>query len=130
MTAEPVIVAAPDAEAWVWANVRGLPGVTSFAYTAQQLDRLGWIIAHYVQVDARARRRAAARDAAERARRIVLALPGVPWAEGVICLAAVVEAPFYLPDDDGLPRYAARYEIRAHPRRDRGGNHPPRHEAA
>jgi hypothetical protein len=124
MTADP-IVAAPDAEAWLWANLRALPGVTSFSYTAQQLDPLGWIIAHYIQVDARAKRRAAARDGAERARRIVLGLGGVPWAEGVICMVGVVEAPFYLPDDDGLPRYAARYEIRAHPRRDRGDPSPP-----
>ena len=75
------------------------------------------MIAHYVQIDARAKRRAPARDAAERARRIVLGLPSVAWPEGVICMVAVVEAPFFLPDDDGLPRYAARYEIRAHPRR-------------
>lgn len=110
-------IAAPDAEAWVHANLRDLPGVTSFAYTATQLDPAGWLISTFVQVDARRDRRTVARDSAERARRRLLALPSVAWAEGAVCLVAVVEAPFWLPDDDGQPRYVARYEVRVHPAR-------------
>ena len=64
MSAAPVIVA-PDVEAWVWANVRELGGVTSFAYTALQ-PWPGWITAAFIQVDARSRRRTAARETAER----------------------------------------------------------------
>ena len=118
MSAAPVIVA-PDVEAWVWANVRELGGVTSFAYTALQ-PWPGWITAAFIQVDARSRRRTAARETAERARQIVMSLADRPWADGTVCYVQAVEAPFWLPDDDGLPRYCARYEIRAHPRRDSG----------
>lgn len=110
-------IAAPDTEAWAWANLRELRGLTSFAYTATQLDRAGWLTSTFLQVDARAGRRTAARDLAEQARRRLTGLPGLDWPEGVVCLVAVVEAPFWLPDDDGQPRYVARYEIRAHPRR-------------
>jgi hypothetical protein len=117
MTAPALPAAAPDVEAWVWANLKHLPGVTSFAYSGQQIDRGGWLVSTYVQVDARSKRRAVARQTADRARLAVLGLAAADWAEGVVCLVEVVEAPFYLPDDDGLPRYAARYEVRAHPPR-------------
>jgi hypothetical protein len=110
-------IIAPDAEAWAWANLREVPGVTSFAYTATQLDRAGWLTSTFLQVDARARRRTAARESAEQARRRVLGLVALDWPEGVVCLVEVIEAPFWLPDDDGQPRYVARYEIRVHPRR-------------
>jgi hypothetical protein len=110
-------IAAPDAEAWAWANLRDIRGLTSFAYTATQLDPAGWLTSTFLQVAARAARRTAARDAAEQARRRLLGLPSVAWPGGVVCLVAVVEAPFWLPDDDGQPRYVARYEIRVHPQR-------------
>jgi hypothetical protein len=110
-------IAAPDAEAWAWANLRDIRGLTSFAYTATQLDPAGWLTSTFLQVDARSARRAPARDAAEQARRRLLGLPSAPWPDGVVCLVAVVEAPFWLPDDDGQPRYVARYEVRVHPRR-------------
>jgi hypothetical protein len=110
-------IAAPDTEAWAWACLRGIRGVTSFAYSATQLDPAGWLTSTFVQVDARSARRGPARDAAEQARRRILALTAADWPDGVVCLAAVIEAPFWLPDDDGQPRYVARYEIRAHPRR-------------
>jgi hypothetical protein len=114
----PVIVQ-PDAEAWVIAQIRDLPGeVTAFTYAATQLDPAGWLFAHFVQVDARHRRKPAARDIAERARQRLVGLPAVPWPEGVVCYVQPVEGPFYLPDpEDGQPRYCARYEIRVHPAR-------------
>lgn len=123
MTAQPVIEV-PDVEAWVWSNLRELDGVTCFAYTALQLDRLGWITAAFIQVDARSRRRAVARDRAERARQIVVSLADRPWPDGTVCYVQPVEAVFWLPDDDGLPCYRARYEIRAHPIRQSGGITP------
>jgi hypothetical protein len=47
------VIAQPDLEAHVWAQLRDLKGVTSFGYAATQLDSFGWIMAHFVQVDAR-----------------------------------------------------------------------------
>jgi hypothetical protein len=114
MTA-PLIVQ-PDLEAHVWAQVKDLGGVTSFAYSAVQ-SWPGWILAHFVQIDARAKRKGQARDLAERVRQIIAGLADVPWAEGCVCYVQGVEGPAWLPDDDGAPRYMQRYEIRVHPRR-------------
>lgn len=114
----PVIVQ-PDLEAWVWENIRDLPGVTSFAYAAAQMWP-GWVYAHSVQVDARSSRKQACRDVAETVRQRICALPDVPWPDGTISYVQPVEGPAWLPDDDGGPRYMARYEIRVHPRRDGG----------
>jgi hypothetical protein len=111
----PVIVQ-PDLEAHVYDALKELPGVDSFAYAATP-SWPGWIMAHFVQVDARAKRKAAARDLAEQARQVIAALPDRPWAEGDVCYVQGVEGPFWLPDDDGSPRYVARYEVRVHPRR-------------
>jgi hypothetical protein len=136
MTSPAPVIAQPDIEAHVWAQIGGLAGVTSFAYAAEQLYP-GWVYAHHVQVDARARRKQAARDLAEQVRQIVVALPDAPWAEGTVATVDVTEGPFWLPDDDGLPRYVARYEIRVHPARSTGvippaaaAAHPPRRKAA
>lgn len=118
MSAAPVIVQ-PDLEAWVWAQLSHRKGLTSFAYAATQVWP-GWIYAHFVQVDARAHRKQAARELAETARQILCALPDLDWPEGVVSYVQPVEGPAWLPDDDGLPRYTARYEIRVHPRRDSG----------
>jgi hypothetical protein len=114
----PVIVQ-PDLEAWVWANVSDLPGVNSFGYAATQMWP-GWVYAHFIQLDARSKRKEAARATAEVLRQRMCALPDVPWDAGVVCYVQPVEGPFWLPDDDGLPRYTARYEIRVHPLRDSG----------
>jgi hypothetical protein len=111
------VVVQPDLEAHVWAQLRDLKGVTSFGYAAIQQDSLGWIMAHFVQVDARHKTKQAARDLAEQVRQILVALPGVPWSDGAVCYAQPVEGPAWLPDDDGSPRYTARYEIRVHPPR-------------
>jgi hypothetical protein len=111
------VITQPDLEAHVYDALKALGGVESFAYAATQLDGPGWIWAHFVQVDARAKRKAAARDLAEEARQIMAALPDQPWAAGTVCYMQAVEGPFWLPDDDGSPRYVARYEVRVHPRR-------------
>jgi hypothetical protein len=111
------VVAQPDLEAFVWSQIGGLKGVTSFAYAATQLDPAGWIMAHFVQVDARHADKKRARDLAERVRQIITGLADDPWAEGVVCYVMPVEGPFWLPDEDGGPRYTARYEIRVHPPR-------------
>lgn len=116
MTAPP-LVRQPDVEAWVWANLRHLPGVTSFCFS-QVRQVPGWIVAASIQVDARAPRRTPAAVRAEDARLAMMALPGADWPEGTVSHVAVTEGPFFEPDDDGRPRYLARYEVRVHPRRD------------
>lgn len=126
MTA-PVIVQ-PDLEAWVWSQISDLPGVTSFAYAAAQVWP-GWVYTYSIQIDARAKRKTAARDRAETIRQRMNALPDVPWSEGSVCYVQPVEGPMWLPDDDGLPRYMTRYEVRVHPARVTG-HHPPADLAA
>ena len=111
------VIAVPDLEAHLWAQLGGLKGVTSFAYAAQPWDRAGWVYAQFVQVDARHKTKQAARDLAELVRQRLVALPGVPWPDGAVCYLQPVEGPAWLPDDDGSPRYTARYEIRVHPPR-------------
>lgn len=115
MSAVPVITQ-PDAEAWVWANIGTVHGVTAWAYAAVQQERLGWGYAHFIQVDARAKTKPQARDLAERVRQIMVALPDAGWPDGVISYVQPVEGPFYAAGDPP-PCYIARYEIRVHPRR-------------
>jgi hypothetical protein len=124
-TPQPVI-AQPDLEAWAWANLQHLAGVTSFAYSAtgQWPD---WVFGYGLQVDARAARKDAARALGETVRQILAGLAAVAWPEGVICYAQITEGPFWLPDPDGAPRYVQRWDIRVHPRRDnwQGSAAPP-----
>lgn len=115
MTA-PVVVQ-PDLEAWVWAQLKGLGGVTSWAYAATQQDPAGWIMAHSLQVDARRKSKQAARELAEQVRQVMVGLPDQPWGQGCVCYCQPIEGPFWLPDPDGGPRYVARYEVRVHPLR-------------
>jgi hypothetical protein len=110
------VIVQPDLEAWVWSNIRDIGGVSSFAYAAVQRWP-GWIYAHFMQIDARHTRKQTARDLAELVRQRICALPDVPWPKGTVCYVQPVEGPAWLPDDDGSPRYMARYEIRVHPRR-------------
>jgi hypothetical protein len=118
MTSPAPVIVQPDLEAWVVANLRHLNGVTCFGYDAAQVWP-GWVYVHNIQVDARSgKSKHRARELAETARQIICALPDRHWAAGVISYVQPTEGPFWLPDDDGLPRYCARYEIRVHPRRD------------
>ena len=110
------VIAQPDAEAWIWANIGHLHGVTSWTYAAT-LGWPGWVFAHYFQVDCRSTTKRAARDLAEQVRQIMYALPELDWPEGTVSYVQAAEGPFWMPDDDGAPRYVARYEVRVHPRR-------------
>ncbi len=116
MSAPAPVIVQPDLEAWVWSQVKYLPGVTLFTYAAIQMWP-GWVYAYSLQIDARAKTKQAARDLAEQVRQLVNSLPDRLWPDGVISYVQPVEGPFWLPDDDGVPRYCARYEIRAHPNR-------------
>lgn len=114
------IIVQPDVEAWVWENLRTRRGITSFAFTAipqhpWQTEAGPWVYVTSMQVDCRAQRKSAARDLAETARQIIVGLLTTPWPEGVITNAIVTEGPFWLPDDDGAPRYVTRWELTCHP---------------
>jgi hypothetical protein len=113
-TTLPAVTAQPDVEAWVWQNISGVAGVTSFCYAAVS-GWPHWLVAYSIQVDARAATKQAARDRADQVRQIILGLPNVPWPGGVCSSADPLDGPFWLPDNDAGPRYCARYEVRAHP---------------
>ena len=83
------------------------------------------MFAHFVQVDAWAKRKTVARNRAETARQRLMSLPDLDWPDGTVCYVQPVEGPFWLPGDDGEPRYVARYEIRVHPRRASAASPPP-----
>jgi len=110
------VIEQPDLEAWVWEQLSPVHGLTAFSYAASSM-LWNWQYAHFIQVDARAKTKQAARDLAELARQVLCALPAEDWADGVVSYVQPVEGPFWLPDDDSAPRYTARYEIRCHPRR-------------
>jgi hypothetical protein len=111
------IPAQPDIEAHVWAQLKDLPGVTSFTFAAIPMPLVPWQVAYSIQVDARADTKAAARERAEAARVIVWGLANALWDEGVITYVQITEGPFWNPDDDGSPHYVIRAEVRARPAR-------------
>jgi len=114
------VITQPDLEAWVWQNLQTLRGVTCWEFTAiptnpWQTENGPWVYTHSIQVDCRARRKVAAKQLAEQARQTIVGLLGVPWSDGVITDATATEGPFWLPDDDGAPRYVTRWEITTRP---------------
>jgi hypothetical protein len=117
MTPAPVI-AQPDLEAWVWANLKGHQGVTSFAYTSRDDGVKGWQWLWAIQVDVRGPQKKATADKAELVRQELMSLPDVYWSDGFITYAQIVEGPLWNPDiNDGAPRYTIRIEYRVHPTR-------------
>jgi hypothetical protein len=117
MMTDPVFdYARPDVEALVWATVGPLGGVTSWAYTANDVRTpAGWLSQVSVQVDVRARSKQAAYARADAARRLLMGLPGQAWPGGVVNRVDTVEGPFWLADPTGAPRYVARYDLYVHP---------------
>jgi hypothetical protein len=110
------LVVQPDLERFVWSAIQDR-GVTSFTFALTH-DWPWWHVRYGIQVDCRAGSKSAARQKAENVRRQICALADAPWDEGVITYVQPTEGPWWLPDDDGCPRYTARYEIRCHPRRE------------
>lgn len=112
---EALDLTAPPVEAHVWDQIKTLPGVTCFTVDQQESPsflRRVWTF----QVDTRGATRQAAGEVAEQARRAVLALPSVAWNDGVVIGTAVVSGHSWLPDENGAPRYVARYEVVVRPR--------------
>jgi hypothetical protein len=110
-----MMVAQPDLEAWVWDNLKGFKGVTSFSYMGLQ-DVGGYQWQWSLQVDVRGPRKKATADQAELVRQTIMTLPDVDWSEGQITYAQITEGPFWNPDaNDGAPRYTMRIDFRVHP---------------
>ena len=110
-----IVVAQPDLEAWIWANIKGFAGVTSFAYTSME-DVRGYQWIWSVQVDVRGPQKKATATTTEQVRQALLGLSEVDWSEGQITYAQITEGPFWNPDEnDGAPRYTMRLDYRVHP---------------
>ncbi len=115
--ADPVLqYARPDVEQLVYETVRPLGGIVTWADSAGERDLPGWTVRTLVQVDVRAHRKSAASQRADVVRRAVCALPWASWPDGVIVRVDTIEGPFWLPDENGAPRYVARYAVWSHPR--------------
>ena len=108
----------PALEAFVYRTLRvQVPGVSSWCYAAfQRPSPTGWLTEFSIQVDTRGTNKTAADARADNARRLICSLPWASWPGGVISSVDVIEAPFWLPDPDGAPRFVARYAVRVHPR--------------
>ena len=114
---DPVLAyARPDVEQLVYQTVKPLGGVITWAYTAGEASPDGWLFTLSIQVDVRAHRKSAALARADACRRAVCALPWAEWPGGVIARVDVTEGPFWLPDENGAPRYVSRFAVMAHPR--------------
>ena len=108
--------ARPDIEYWVWTNVRGLGDLVCWTISAGEVDPHGWAAMSNIQVDAKARNRERAQVIADQARRIIKGLPWIEWDAGVVCSVDCTDGPTWQPDQNGAPRYVARYSITYHPR--------------
>ncbi|MDR1999457.1 MAG: hypothetical protein LBQ06_05895 [Frankiaceae bacterium] len=112
--------ARPDVERIVLDTIKPLGGVVTWSFAAGEGDPPGWLFTMNLQVDIRAHRRAACAARADMARRAICALPWGDQSRGVVNRVDVTEGPFWQPDENGAPRYVARYAITCHPARDGG----------
>lgn len=105
-----------DMEYLCWTHLRHLGGVVCHTYGATEGSPGSVLATTHVQVDTRSATRARAAGMADTARRILKALPWESLAEVVVAAVECVDGPRWLPDDNGAPRYVARYAIVHHPR--------------
>ena len=98
----------PDVEALAYQTLKSLGGITVWAIDAQSPwphveDIVG------LQVDVRASTKKRARDRAYQARQLLLRLPFD--SANTVGRCEVDGGPFWLPDEDGAPRYVLRTSI-------------------
>lgn len=105
----------PDIERHVWLAIRALGNVITWNYGDSEVDPHGWATMTQLQVDCRGPNRNRAWQMADQARRIIKKLPWAEWDEGVVCSVDCVDGPRWLPDENGGPRYIARFSIAYHP---------------
>lgn len=108
------VLAVVDTEAWAFNLLKDLGGISVWAYDAGTV----WpyrVETASLQIDVRASSKQRARDRAYEARGRLFD-PANHWHLGdVIAGVEVVAGPFWLPDDNGAPRYVLRVSVRSHP---------------
>ena len=115
MTANPAVAYPhPDVEAVAFALLKPLGGVTLWTYDVQE-STYGWLTTHAIQVDVRASDKKRCHDRAWTARASLLDLAGSAVEGGYCVDVSVVSGPSWLPDENGAPRYVARYALTVRP---------------
>lgn len=107
--------ARPDIEFYVWQSIRQLGDVVCWTISAGEVDPHGWATQTNIQVDSRGFNRARASQVADYCRRTIKALQFKDWSDGVVCSVDCTDGPTWQPDQNGNPRYVARYSIVTHP---------------
>lgn len=103
-----------DAEAWAFALLKDLGGISVWAFDSGTT----WpfrVETTSLQVDVRASGKQRARDRAYEARGRLFDPANHTPDGGVIAAVDVVTGPFWLPDDNGAPRYVLRVTVASHP---------------
>lgn len=103
-----------DAEAWAFGLLRDLGGISVWSYDSgttwpYRLETTS------LQVDVRASSKQRARDRAYEARGRLFDTTNHALEGGVVAAVEVVTGPYWLPDDNGAPRYVLRVTVATHP---------------
>ena len=107
-------MATVDAEAWAYSLLAPLGGVSLWSFDAGttypfRVQRTS------IQVDVRASSKKRARDRADAALQLLLDPSNHSANNGVVTGVDVIGGPFWLPDENGAPRYVLRVNVSAHP---------------
>ena len=104
----------PDVEAHLTGLIEGA-GVTGCRVFTVDVTALWpeWVTSHVVQVDARASDKQKAHDKAWEVARLVMASTAIEG--GTITNVGIASGPSWIPDENGAPRYVARYIFTVHP---------------
>jgi hypothetical protein len=118
--AEPVL-RHPRADVAYYAlqQIRDLGSVICWEYNADEGDPSAVLTTTYIQVDCRAANRARAYQVADQVRRTLKAFPWHDWNEAIFSEVESLDGPRWMPDENGAPRFVARYAIHHHPRQGR-----------
>lgn len=123
----------PDIEHFVWRLISRLSkaNIILWTYGISEVDRQpGWAISTFLQVDTRGPNRERALVLADESRRLIKALPWIYWDGGIVAAVDLLDGPRWEPDQDGMPRYVARYSIVTHPHQRRSPATPQPRTAA
>ncbi|MBO0713510.1 MAG: hypothetical protein J2P59_02050 [Acidimicrobiales bacterium] len=105
----------PDVAYWVWRCTQDLGRIITWETDAIEGDPSSVIATVFVAVDCYGPTRQRAHEIADQSRRLIKALPWVHWDDGIITSVDTREGPRWVPDENGGPRYSARYAIGVHP---------------
>ena len=117
----------PDIEAFVWQAISHLgddhgAAVNAWCYASVPVPGpAGWNMLSSIQVDVRDQSKAAAFRRSDTARRIILGLVSVSWADGVINRSDLTGGPSWMADyGTGRPRYVTQFVMQVHPNNGKG----------